>query len=304
MYVNTIDKPFSLNHGVTYVSSHYLAARHTAVDSWRMDTVGLPKGSLNSKDDGRMNLSAFLVWGGVCPIGYDPGCGDCLLEHPDAQYLKFVVVRPQDMAASTASGYIACFICGEDLVAEAQEAGVHGIRKVMQLPFAKVELVMVNKEEAPYSSLDKLLLYSSAPVRCISELPFLARKAFCDESCYMARFGVKAPCIEYQQLEIVDGNDKVRVIRSEGSSEAWLAQGCYDCAVVITATGRTIEKYRLKVIKHLGTFYPALFAPAQWPDEPALCAELEWFMDGLRVAKKKWPEIQRHRSSQLELPFF
>lgn len=259
--------------------------------------VGLPTGSSNSTDSGRTNMAAFLTLGDACPIGYEPGNRNYFPHLPDAPGIQFVVLRTQDMAPLATSGKIDGFIAFGDVVAEAQEAGVCGIEKVINLPFAKIDVVMVARQQAPYSTLEGLLSSVREPICCVSELPFLARKSFFEENIYQQRFGGRPPSVERYRKKIVDGSDGVRIIESAGSSEPQVEAAFYHCGVVIRSTGRTIAQCHLKVTKVIGTFHPGLFRRAGMQDDPAL----GWFADRLKLAQTKWAQMQR--CHQLELAF-
>lgn len=259
--------------------------------------IGLPKGSSNSTDSGRTNMAAFLALGDVCPVGYEPGSREYFPEVPDIPGIQFVVLRPQDMPGLAASARIDGFLAFADVVAEAEEAGVRGFEKVLELPFAKVDVVMVVKQEATCSTLDGLLSSARGLIRCVADLPFLAKKSFLAEKVYRQRFSDRPPLVEQHRRKIVDGCDRVRITQSVGSSEPQVRAGFYHCGVAVKSTGRTIEECRLKVIKVVGTFHPAFFCRAGLRDD----GTLHWFIERLKLAQRKCAQMQSCR--QLELTF-
>lgn len=259
--------------------------------------IGLPVGSSNSTQDGRINMAAFLRLGGICPVGYEPNSRNYFPHLPDAPNIEFVALRPQDMSVLTASARLDAFLAVEDVVAEAQEAGVRGIKKLLELPFAKVDLVMVVKHEAQYSTLEGLLSRVRAPIRCVSELPFLTRSCFLEETVYKERFNDRPPLIERYPRNIVDRCYPITITESAGSSEPQVRASFYHCGVMLKSIGRTIEECRLKVIKVIGTFHPGFFCRAGLRDD----VTLRWFTNRLKLAQRKWAEMQRYQ--HLELAF-
>lgn len=263
--------------------------------------IMFPKGSSNSTDEGRANTSAFLSLGGVCPPCYSPGTRNYFPVLPSRLDIDFLVGRPQDMPALASRGYIDGFIAFEDLVCEAKEAGIKNIERAIELPFGTVDVVMVAPQQSTFASIGGLLACAPAPIRCVSELPFLARMAFREERSYQERFGSVPPLIEIKGSIILSGNPSVQIVESAGSCEAHVTVGIHNCASVVRSSGRTIERCELKVIKRVGTYHPGFFCRNGLREDRVLGPELNWFVERLELASRRWEEMRRQ--VQLELPF-
>jgi len=263
--------------------------------------VMLPNGSSNTRGDGRADTSAFLELGRVRPVGYGPGEREYFPRLPGAPHIQFLVGRPQDAPALAARGFLDAFLNFGDVVEEAREAGLSGVELVLELPYGLVEVAMVARQEASFSTIGGLLSSTAAPIRCVSETPFLARKALHQEEAYRARFGHLPPVIELHGTAIAQGCESVRVAWSARSCEPHVSAGFCDCAAVVKATGSTIRLCGLKVIKTLGTYRPGLYCRAGVREDPSLAAQLDWFVQRLEVATGRWDESRP--STQLDLEF-
>ena len=193
------------------------------------------------------------------------------------------------------------FIAFADIVCEAGHAGLQGIEHLMKLPYAKIDQVIVVRRESPFSTMVEFLSYATTPISCVSELPFLARNAFCRHKIYHKRFGVLPPLVELHGRKIVDGTELVSITESAGSCEPEVTTGCYNCGMVARSSGDTIRDCGLKVIGVVGTYYPAFYCRAGLRNNPTLATELDWFLQRLEVAKKRYIEL--NRDTQLTLPF-
>jgi ATP phosphoribosyltransferase len=261
----------------------------------------LPAGSSNSIDRGRTNLAGFLRLGGACPVGYSPGEREYFPVLPDASDIHFQVGRPQNAPLLADRGNIDAFVGFGDLVCEAAEAGIKNIRKVLDLPFATVRVVVVARGRSPYDTLADLLGRSQCPVECAADLPFLARCALREEANYQARWGTTPPTIEMHGTRIARGCKDVRVTVSAGGTEPLVASGYCDCGVVVYSTGRTLAACGLKVISTIGTYSPALFCRAGIEGQPRLLALLNDYVQRLQRANSVWQNLQACR--QLDLPY-
>jgi len=265
--------------------------------------IMLLKGSSNSTGDGRANTSAFLSLGGVCPQGYSPGQRNYFPVLPSRPDIEFIVGRPQDAPFLASRGCVHGFIAFGDVVCEAKEAGVRGIEHLLELPFGTVDVVMVVPRASAFTTVGGLLASTPAPVRCVSELPFLARKAFQEERGYRKRFGSVPPAVDLGGVARVGGNPSVRVIQSAGSCEPQVTAGFgfYDCAVVVRSSGGTIRECGLKIIKTVGTYHPGFFCQIGLQEHPLLGPKVSWFLEGLETARRRWEEL--YGQVQPELSF-
>jgi len=263
--------------------------------------VMLPNGSSNTKGDGRADTSALLALGRACPVGYGPGEREYFPRLPGAPHIQFLVGRPQDAPALAARGCIDVFLAFGDMVDEAREAGLSGVELLLELPHGLVEVAMVARQEARFSTMAGLLSTAATPIRCVSETPFLARKALYQEDAYKARFWPLPPAIELHGMAIAPGCESVRVAWSAGSCEPHVSAGFSDCAVVVKATGGTIRQCGLKIIKTLGAYRPGLYCRAGVREDPSLAAQLGWFVQRLEVAIGRWEESRP--PAQLGLEF-
>ena len=261
--------------------------------------VMLPNGSSNSIENGRADTAGFLERGLVCPVGYEPGKRSHNLWLPGRPDFRFISGRPQNMPMLAAQGQIDLFVSFADVVDEARAAGVDEIEHLLDLPFAVVDLVVVVKDDAPFADISNLIVGKPAPITCLSEMPFMTGKTLAAEESYVDRFGMEFPVIQYEGVRLAGGCDGVEVVVSAGSSEVEVKEGFYDCAVVIRSTGDTITECKLRVIKTVGTYRPALFCRAGLRENTAVAEQLGWFIGRLEVAKRKWNE--RSECKQLEL---
>lgn len=270
-------------------------------DTQRPLTIMVNGGSGNSRGKGRANTTAFLQLGNACPLGYVPDKRMLFAYLPGVSDMRFIVGRPQNAPLLAARGYIDAFISFSDVVLEAEEAGLQGVEKLLDLPFVAVDVVLAAGENAPFSSLGDLVAQAPCPIECLADLPFLARRAFREEKAYRARFGVVPPAIEMHGATIADGCRRLRITASAGSSEQVVALGAFSCCAVVRSTGETIEACRLKILKSLGRFCPGFFCRRSIRDDPRLLRILEDYRDRLELAKSRWQNLRACR--QLKLPF-
>lgn len=264
--------------------------------------IGLPNGSSNSTNQGRADTAAFLALGHVCPTGYAPGLRDHLPKLPGVEGLRFIVGRPQKMPQLASEGKIDAFIAFGDVLCEAEEAGVRGIELAIELPYAAIDVVVVTSRATRHSDLRDLLLYAPTPIDCISEMPYLARKALFDNEGYRQRFGASPPAIELHGTTIADGCQSVLISMSPGTSEPLVSEGFYECAVVVRSTGRTIDECKLRVIETVGTYRPGFYYRRGVREDPVLAPKLDWFVQRLQTATGRWCELQRRAQLELWLP--
>ena len=220
---------------------------------------------------------------------------------PDAPNIYFRVGRPQNAPLLADRGNIDAFVAFEDVVFEAAEAGIKTVRKILDLPFVTVRVVVVARGRSPYDTLGDFLERSSCPIECAADLPFLARRAFREEVAYRTRFGTKPPMIEMHGTTIAGGCEDVRITVSAGSTEPLVASGYCDCGVVVHSTGRTLTACGLKVISAIGTYSPALFCRVGIEGQPRLLALLNAYVQRLQRANNVWQNLQACR--QLDLPY-
>jgi len=267
----------------------------------RLLTIMLPNGSSNSNSEGRSNLAGFLGLGRACPIGYGPGQREFGPVLPDTPDILFIVGRPQNAPSLAERGEIDAFICFADLAWEAEAAGVHGIDHVLDLPFGSIDIVVAAAKDAPASTLCDLVARAPIPIRCISELPFFARRTFSRERSYRARFGSTPPTILQHNRPTTAGTTPVIIDASAGSSEPLVQRGHYECCMVVRSSGATIRACQLKVIEVVASACPALFCRSDVRNEPFLLQQLDAYVERLALAKQRWLELQACR--QLEFHF-
>ena len=261
----------------------------------------LPNGSSNSTKKGRANTSGFLTAGGICPDGYAPDQRNYFPAPLPERSIRFLVGRPLDMPLLASRGCIHVFIAFGDVVCEATTAGLCGIERLTELPYGEIDQVIVVRRESPFSTMADFLSCAPVPIGCVSELPFLARSAFHQNKVYQKRFGVSPPVIERYGRKVADGSELVSITESAGSCEPLIAEGFYDCAMVARSSGDTIRDCGLKVVGIVGTYYPGFFCRAGLRNNPVLAAELDWFVQRLEVAKRRWEQLNEH--AQLVFPF-
>ena len=261
----------------------------------------LPNGSSNSRKKGRANTSAFLAGGGICPEDYKADERNYFPAPLPERPIRFLVGRPLNMPTLASGGFIHAFIAFGDVACEATAAGLCGIERLMELPYGEIDQVIVVRRESPFSTMADFLSCATVPIRCVTELPFLARSAFHQHKVYGKRFGVLPPMVERHGRNIADGSELVSITESAGSCEPLIAEGFYDCAMVARSSGDTIRDCGLKVVGIVGTYYPGFFCRAGLRNNAALAAELDWFVQRLEVAKRRWDQL--NKQAQLRLPF-
>jgi len=249
----------------------------------------LPNGSCNSTGSGRVNTSAFLALGRLCPEGYVPDKRCFFPVLASRPNIDFIVGRPQDAPALAARGCIDGFVAFEDVVVEAEEAGLRGIEKLLELPFGFVEVVVAVRRDAVFSNIADLFAYADFhSVTCVSDRAFLARRLLRNLRAYRRYFGSTPPVIEDNGAITAAGNPSVRIIRSAGSCEPHVTIASFDFAVVVRSSGGTIRECDLKVIATIGTYRPAFFCRPGVMEDPVLAVQMNEFIKGLEAAKDRF----------------
>lgn len=261
-------------------------------------SILLGSGSTKSRDKNRINLPGFLDRGGACPEGYAPGRQvyfPCLSDMP---HIQFIVGRPQHAAFLAERGGIDAAIVNQDLLWEAQAAGVKGVEQVLELPFASVDLVVAAREEAEVASVGDLIRTATPPFECISELPFLARKFFADNNQYRDRFGTTPPAIIRHNRITREGSRLVRIVASDGTSEPLVRSGHFSCCFVVRSSGNTIRDCRLRVLDVAASACPVLFCRSGLRHELAAFSLLQQYIRRLHLAMRRW--ASRPKQGQFE----
>jgi protein gp37 len=255
--------------------------------------IALPDNSTKHDPGGRRDTADFLELADVCPWGYSPRAKEYFPKLHRYPGLRFPMMRFQDMPALAARGGIEAFIAPGVFVVEAIERGVQGIEHVLELPYASVDLAMLTEREAPFSSISELVSSVNPPIRCVSDLPFLARKVFLRHEDYIKRFGTLAPVIEAHGKIVTDGCEAVRISVPTSSPERLVGEGLYHCAFVTGKNGDVFKRCYVKEIRTMRSYSMAFFCRTGVRGDPVLAAYLDWYVGRLQVAKKSWESRPR-----------
>ena len=223
--------------------------------------LGLPKGSLN--DLRRGNTKKILVAAGYTIAGYEPGIESdsklAILTDPE---IAPFLIRPQSAPVELRLGLIDIAIVGEDWVQEdAASGGERDIRRIGNLGYGSVRLVLAIPDNAPYTSLSDFFDTQKGrktPIFCFTEYVQLTRKKFMENEGYQKIFGSKKPVVQVRGLN--DGeNSLVQIINSDGLTEGYIRKGA-DIISDITVSGNTIRDYGLRELETIMKSRAGLYA--------------------------------------------
>lgn len=223
--------------------------------------LGLPKGSLNSKDRG--NTHQVFVDAGYDIRGYEPGneSDRRLAIVNDPEIIAFLT-RPQSAPVELSRQLLDVAIIGDDWVKE-ETVNTNGnrIKKVGDLGYGQIRVVVAVPNETDYESLSDFfdaLKNSSRPILCFTEYVNLTRQKFMENESYQRIFGVQRPLVQVRGL--VDGeNNLVQIINSDGITEGYIAKGA-DVIVDGTQSGETLGDYGLRELDQIMESSAGLYA--------------------------------------------
>lgn len=212
--------------------------------------LGLPKGSLNSKERG--NTHELLVNSGYEIAGYEPGSeSDKKLKVLNDPQIDVYLVRPQSAPVELNEGFLDIALVGQDWVTEESIANLkNNIFKVGDLEYGKTRLVAAVPKEAPFKSFSSLFKRKSdKPILCFTEYINITKEYITKNDAYISIYGQQSPLVQIRGL--VEGeNEMVQIINSDGVTEGYIAKGA-DIIVDNTQSGKTLKEYGLKEIEQI-----------------------------------------------------
>ncbi len=223
--------------------------------------LGLPKGSLNSKDRG--NTHQIFVDAGYDIRGYEPGNeSDRRLTIVNDPGIIPFLTRPQSAPVELNRQLLDIAIVGDDWVREESvSTDRNGIKKVGDLEYGQVRIVVAVPDKTDYESLSdffKTLEGCGRPILCFTEYVNLTRQRFMQNEAYRRIFGNKKPLVQVRGLR--DGeNHLVQIINSDGVTEGYIAKGA-DVIVDNTQSGRTLDDYGLRELDQIMESSTGLYA--------------------------------------------
>jgi ATP phosphoribosyltransferase len=248
--------------------------------------LGLPKGSLNTV--GRGNTHQLFVDAGYDIKGYEPGkeSGKRISIVNDPEIVAFLG-RPQSAPVELSREMLDIAIIGEDWVREESVRG-EGIRRIGDLEYGQIRLVIAVAKEKDYGSLSDLFRANrrrEKPILCFAEYPNLTRQHVMQNPAYKEIFGDTPPLVQARGL--VNGeNDLVQIIYSDGETESYIEKGA-DFIADSTQTGSTLKEYGLKELETIMHSSTGLYAGPSctgWKEEKA--KEIFEMLHGVVIGKK------------------
>jgi len=220
--------------------------------------LGLPKGSLNTKDRG--NTQEIFLDAGYDIQGYEPGNeSDKKLAIVNDPEIIAYLSRPQSAPVELSLGLLDIAIVGEDWIKEVNNGA--NIRRIGDLEYGQTRIVIGITKDAPYKSLSDFFRAKKnrkEPIRCFTEYVNIARRVFMENPDYQKFFGNKIPLIRIRGL--VDGeNERVEIINSDGVTEGYIAKGA-DIVIDNTQTGNTLREYGLRELESVMNSSAGLYA--------------------------------------------
>jgi ATP phosphoribosyltransferase len=217
-----------------------------------MDTIklGLPKGSLNSKDRG--NTHQLLIDSGYEISGYEPGEeSDKKLKVLNDPEIEAYLVRPQSAPVELNKGFLDIAIVGDDWVIEESIANSrNNIFKIGDLKYGKTRIVAATPNDDPHKSLNDFFnKVRKKPILCFTEYINITRDYILKNEAYISNYGTKSPVIQIRGL-IEGENEMVQIISSDGVTEGYIAKGA-DIIVDNSQSGKTLKDYGLKEIEEI-----------------------------------------------------
>ena len=133
------------------------------------------------------------------------------------------------------------------------------------------------------------------PIRCVSDVPFLARKVFQRHENYIKRFGTLPPVIEAHERMVTDGCEAVRISVPASSPERLVGEGFYHCAFVTGKNGDVFKRCYVKEIKTMGSYSMAFFCRTGVRGDRVWAAYLDWYVRKLKLAGRRWEEVSQSK---------
>ena len=223
--------------------------------------LGLPKGSLNTKDRG--NTQKVLLDAGYDIQGYEPGNeSDKRLSIVNDPEIAAFLIRPQSAPVELSRQLLDIAIVGEDCVREeGANSKENGIRKIGDLEYGQTRLVIAVPNETAYESLSDFfqsLKGRDRPALCFTEYVNLTSQKFMQNESYRKIFGDEKPLVQVRGL--VDGkNRRVQILNSDGVTEGYIAKGA-DIIVDSIQSGKTLREYGLRELEQIMESSAGLYA--------------------------------------------
>lgn len=250
--------------------------------------MGLPKGSLN--DPRRADTRQILIDAGYEIRGYESGNesdGDLAITNDPE--IKPFITRPQSSAVELAEDMLDIAITGEDWICEEAVNGRReGIRRIGDLEYGQTRLVLAVPEASNIASLSdffKALKGRERPIRCFTEYLNLTSQQFMTNEAYQTIYGSTVPLIQIRGIT-VGANPLVRIIYSDGATEAYIRKGA-DIIADNTQSGSSLRKAKLKEIDEIINSSAGLYAGPSctgWKEKKA--EEIFEMLKGAVVGKR------------------
>ncbi len=217
-----------------------------------MNTIklGLPKGSLNSKDRG--NTYQLLIDSGYDIMGYEPGGeSDKKLKILNDPEIEVYLVRPQSAPVELNKGFLDIAIVGDDWVTEESIANSsNNIFKIGDLEYGKTRIVAAIPNNLHFESFgDFFNQKRKNAILCFTEYINITKDYIMKNEAYVSNYGAKSPVVQIRGL-IEGKNEMVQIISSDGVTEGYIAKGA-DIIVDNVQSGKTLKEYGLKEIEEI-----------------------------------------------------
>jgi ATP phosphoribosyltransferase len=214
--------------------------------------LGLPKGSLNTP--GRADTRDLFMRAGYEICGYESGKESdkklAITNDPDIQPF---LIRPQTAPVELSEGMLDAAITGDDWIKEETIYSAESkIDKIGDLKYGKTTLVIAVPDNSDYASLSdffRKLKERGNPIRCFTEYINLTKRKFMQNEAYQEIYGDMPPVVRIRSI-IVGNNDRVKIINSDGLTEAAIRKGA-DVVTDNTQSGQSLVDNRLKVIEEI-----------------------------------------------------
>ncbi|NVM02266.1 MAG: ATP phosphoribosyltransferase [Candidatus Helarchaeota archaeon] len=240
----------------------------------------IPKGSL---EEDTMDL---LKQAGYSLVGTDRSYRP-FINDPE---IELKILRPQEIPNLIAQDAHDLGISGIDWT---EESGViDEVEDILDLEYGKVELVLAVPRDwndiKNFSDLLKKFLNKNKPVRIFTELIATTKKYIMNNPVYKQKFQDKVPEIITPWSRNGE-NSQVKIILSFGATEAKPPEDA-EAIVDLTATGKTIEENKLKVIDRLVSSTARLLANRKALKDPwkkGKIQDIKMLLKGVVEARKK-----------------
>lgn len=231
--------------------------------------LGVPKGSLNDRDDqpdrlSRGNTKSILYKAGFDIRNYEPGkeFKPFINNQPDADQITPALIRPQNGYLLLARGKLDAAIMGYDSFKEGSlNHGTGLVQKVGDLRYGRTRFVVAAPDNRHFGSLTDFFKDIAAKrnhyVLCFSEYPSITSEAFFNNSVYQALYGNRPPFIEINGLRW-GSNPQVEILYSAGATEALIELGA-DIITDSTQSGSALRNYHLREIETIIESYAGLY---------------------------------------------